>query len=311
MTVTKSRGATKKLGPISVGSKVVRFKVPNIDRRFTVHEDLICQTSRFFSTRLQKARKQACANDECCVCTEALNPTTKDLTFCHQCGQNMHELCLEAWKRTATSTPNPRTPRPPPTHQPNCPMCRAPWKNDPLLTHLVIDHAFYLDAESLQLYLDWLYSARLCISAQISRKTDAFNLVVLKLWGVATAVQDDAFKAVVVSTFFEEARARFWTESVQWAFVLRRCEDEVREFILEVSLVYIEPGWFAKEAGVWPSVFVRQLADVAMVNWAERKSFGELKKVWLDKLGGVGEEAEVVEEEEEEEEGEETIQMPT
>ena len=153
-----------------------------------------------------------------------------------------------------------------------------------------------LDAEAVQVYLDWLYTSNLQIRPTLSRKTDAFNLAILKLWAVANAIEDKTFKSVVITTFFTKARARFWTESVKWAFIERKGDDEVRDFVLTVSLTYIGPGWFSKEGKAWPGEFVRELADVAMTRWKERASFAELRSAWMGKVNTEGWE-------EEEEEG--------
>ncbi|KAF1934686.1 hypothetical protein EJ02DRAFT_489888 [Clathrospora elynae] len=288
MTISKSQGATKKLGPISVGNKVVRFKVGNVKRRFTVHEgtqitssrthsntktrrtlDLICRTSSFFKDHLQTRRKPISHSDECCVCAEALNTRTKDLAFCLKCGQNIHEVCIEAWKRSSSAHGKHHPPL-------TCPMCRAPWKNETLLTHLTVEAA--LDPTAVHAYLDWLYTHTLNIDQALSRKLDAFNVQVLALWAVAAAVQDAAFKSVVISTDFAEARARFWVDSVKWAFVGRRGNDEIRDYVIDIFMAYMEPGWFKKHAEKWPGTFVRELFDVAMMGWGARKSFGELRR---------------------------------
>ena len=165
-------------------------------------------------------------------------------------------------------------------------MCRTSWKNDPLRNHLAVGKE--LDAEAVQVYLDWLYTSNLQIQPTLSRKPDAFNLAVLKLWAVANAVEDKTFKSVVITAFFTKARARFWTESVKWAFVERRCDDEVRDFVLTVSLTYIGHGWFSKEGKDWPCEFVRELADVAMTRWKGRASFAELRSAWMDKVNTKG-----------------------
>jgi hypothetical protein len=161
-------------------------------------------------------------------------------------------------------------------------MCRASWKNESLPNYLDIKSE--LDGEAMQTYLDWLYTSTFCISENISRSTDAFNLVILKLWAVANAVEDQAFKSQVIVTYFEEARARFWNESVKWAFVDRQCDDEIRSFIIDMSLPYIEPGWFKNDGKNWPEAFVSELADVAMVQWRDRKGGRALRKIWMKKL---------------------------
>jgi hypothetical protein len=161
-------------------------------------------------------------------------------------------------------------------------MCRATWLTDPSLSQLDIKSE--LDPEAVQAYLDWLYTSDLRIDETIPKTDDAFNLHLLKLWAVAAVVQDENFKTLVITTFFDEAKARFWTDSVKWAFVNRKGNNEIRDFIIEISLAYIEPGWFKKEGSRWPEAFVRELADAAMVRWEQRKSFAEQKKMWMRKL---------------------------
>ncbi|EDU49262.1 hypothetical protein PtrSN002B_006840 [Pyrenophora tritici-repentis] len=298
MTVIKSRGATKKLGPISTGSKIVQFRIPSLDRRFAVHEgtqtlssksqyphsltitprllDLICRTSSFFKSQVQNKRKPVSPTDKCCFCLEALDPITSDISFCVQCGQNVHEVCMEDWRRSYYLDPNKEAPL---TYL----MCRASWTNDQLLSYLAVEKE--LDAEAVHIYLDWPYTSTLHIRSTLSRDTDAFNLVILKLWAVASAVEDTTFKAIVITTFFEQSRSVFTTESVKWAFVERKCDDEIRDFVLTVALTYLYPGWFRIWGDLWPDEYVRELADMAMTTWKERKSIGDLSKMWAEKLG--------------------------
>mgnify|MGYP006877402436 CR=1 FL=1 len=169
-------------------------------------------------------------------------------------------------------------------------MCRASWKNDTLLNQLDVETE--LDAAAIQIYLDWLYTSVLQIPATYSRITDAFNLLILKLWVVASAVEDKKFEAIVITTFFNETQTRFWTGSIKWAFVKRNCNDEIRNFILSVSLADLEPGWFSKEGDLWPDEYIRELADFAMVNWTERKRLAELRKMWMEKISAASMEEE-------------------
>ncbi|KAF2033321.1 hypothetical protein EK21DRAFT_58878 [Setomelanomma holmii] len=274
MTVSKSRGATRKLGAISVGSKIVRFRVHNIDRRFAVHEDLICRTSNLFKAQLQKNRKALPAEpegEECCVCQEDLDPITKDITYCVTCGQNVHDSCIEQWKQTNNTSGGDRTAA-------TCPMCRATWKNEPLLKYLSIDAS--LDAEAVQAYLDYLYSGTLHIPSSISRRTDPFNVALLKCWAVASAVSDSPFKTTVINTFFTEAKARIWTDSVKWAFTDGQANEEIKDFVMEVFMAFMKPGWFKNEGAKWPQGFVRELADRAFVGMRGRKSYQDIKREW-------------------------------
>ncbi|KAH5589137.1 hypothetical protein HBI45_223650 [Parastagonospora nodorum] len=280
MTVHKSRGSTKKLGPISIGNKIVRFRIPSIERRFTVHEDLICRTSTLFKKELQNNRKiveHAAEAEECCICQEVLDPTIKDIAYCVKCGQDIHDCCIEQWKRSSTTPIKPGAVRP----LPKCPMCRADWKTEPLIKSLALNDK--LDAEAVQRYLDWLYSGLLHIPATMSRKTEVFNLALIKCWAVAITMEDKCFKNVVVRTFFSEVTAQFWFESVRWAFANGGAKDEIKEFVIDVFMSDMEAGWFSKDGHNWPTEFVMVLADRAL-DGAARRSYDQVQKDWTKKL---------------------------
>ncbi|KAF7681379.1 hypothetical protein GT037_000355 [Alternaria burnsii] len=246
---------------LCIGNKIIRFKIPKLDRRFTVHEDLICRTSRFFEDRLQKHRKPISNSDECCVCAENLDATLKDISFCAKCGQNIHEVCIQAWKRSFTASVDEDS-------LPTCPMCRASWKNDPPLDHLDLKPG--LDPEAVQTYLDWLYTSAPHIPSQISSSKNASSLVMLKLWTVANAIEDPSFKAKVIITYFTKDPIPFPACSLKWAFVERKRDDEIREFIIDLGLEFIKPGVFKKASKIWPGAFIGELADAAMVRWRDR-----------------------------------------
>jgi hypothetical protein len=165
---------------------------------------------------------------------------------------------------------------------PTCPMCRAPWKNEPLLKSLHIPES--LDAQAVQGYLDWLYSGTLRVAPGISRKSDSFNVALLKCWAVAGAVQDECFRNVVVGAFFGEARARFWSDSVHWTFVEGGANEEIKGFVVEVFMAYMKPGWFGEQGNRWPEEFVRVLADKALEGMVGRKGYPDVKRKWLRNL---------------------------
>ncbi|EMD68786.1 hypothetical protein COCSADRAFT_178545 [Bipolaris sorokiniana ND90Pr] len=190
MAPTKSEDTSRKLEPISVSNRIVHFKVSNIERRFSTREgtrtpwlqnlsftlidsynlDRICKTSMFFIYRLQKCRKRMSPTDERCICTDTLDPVVKDISFCTNCGQNFHESCMETWgnyRRTARRRNSPA----------NCPTYRASWKTDSPLSNMNVETE--LDAEALQIYMDWVYTSRLEIPALISWGTNTFTLITL------------------------------------------------------------------------------------------------------------------------------------
>jgi hypothetical protein len=164
---------------------------------------------------------------------------------------------------------------------PTCPMCRAPWKNEPLLKHLSFDEK--LDAEAVQVYLDWVYSSMVRVPITYLRNTDTFNVMLLKCWAVASVVQDTSFRDIVIQTFFMEAGAGFWSSSVHWAFVEGNANNEIKDFVMDVFMAFIKPGWFVREGKKWPGVFVRSLAD-KMLKGTKREAYEEVKEAWLKKL---------------------------
>jgi hypothetical protein len=158
-------------------------------------------------------------------------------------------------------------------------MCRATWKSEPLLKYLSIEDK--LDAEAVQGYIDWLYSASLRVAPEISRRSDLFNLALLKCWAVASAVDDECFKRVVISTFFKDARAGFSSDSINWAFVEGHANEEIEGFVIEVFMAFIKPGWFGGRGDIWPENFVRVLADKALEGMVRRKGYTEVRRKWL------------------------------
>jgi hypothetical protein len=73
------------------------------------------------------------------MCLEHVDPGVDDTTFCQDdCGQNLHQKCLEQWKRI-----NP--------HRIACPMCRKVWSQK---VDGVVDVGKNLDPKDVQLYLE-------------------------------------------------------------------------------------------------------------------------------------------------------------
>jgi hypothetical protein len=238
------------------------------------HLDRICKTSRYFKDRLQKNRKAICPTDECCICTELLDPTLKDILFCVTCGQNFHENCIATWKQSSKATKNKKS-------STTCPVCRASWKTNSSQPQVAIESE--LDAEAAQIYMDWMYTSTLAIPATISRKTDAFNLIILKLWAVANAFEDVVFKREVITAFFAEAIECFGNESMMWTFAERKCGDEVREFIVDNLLARKTKRWIADNLKRMPSDFTRDLrrAEVERKGRNYREGY---EKVWMDRI---------------------------
>lgn len=169
---------------------------------------------------------------------------------------------------------------------PSCPMCRATWKEQPLLKSVSVREN--LDSGVVQMYIDWLYSRTLVIPTEISRKSDTFNVVLLKCWAVAAAMGDEMFRDAVIETFFAEAKARLWSESVKWTFVDDCGVKEIKDFVMEVFLAFVEPEWFRKESATWPEVFVGEVGE-RLLEGGRRREFDEIQRRWLlETLDGEG-----------------------
>ncbi|KAJ4384614.1 hypothetical protein N0V86_000214 [Didymella sp. IMI 355093] len=305
MTVFKSCGAAKKLGPIrydtlparrsllpetlltlySIGSKIVRFDIPNLTRRFTVHEDIICRTSKAFKAHLQRERKEIATS--CSICFDDLNAAAQDITFCEKCGQNFHEDCIDEWTADRTGANGPAT----------CPICRGQWipRGSSNFERLRVNQE--LDGQAVQIYLHWLYSGTITIDASVSRANDEFNVVLLQCWEVSDAVDDESFRGAVICTFFNEAEAHFWSKSINFAFVDGKGSDAMREFVMDIFLTLVGNNWFETKSTRWPEAFVRKLADHCMkkaLSGEKIKSYVEIEVAHFGPGGQREEEEEVV-----------------
>ncbi|OAK95110.1 hypothetical protein IQ06DRAFT_178030, partial [Phaeosphaeriaceae sp. SRC1lsM3a] len=259
----------------STGTKIVRFTIPSTSRRFTVHEDLICFTLTLFASKLQPHRKPVLPTSFCSICHDALDPIIKEISYCAACGQNIHTVCTEKWKQRQIMRNGSRGEEE--DALPSCPMCRATWKEQPLLKSVSVREN--LDSGVVQMYIDWLYSRTLVIPTEISRKSDTFNVVLLKCWAVAAAMGDEMFRDAVIETFFAEAKARLWSESVKWTFVDDCGVKEIKDFVMEVFLAFVEPEWFRKESATWPEVFVGEVGE-RLLEGGRRREFDEIQRRW-------------------------------
>jgi hypothetical protein len=108
---------------------------------FTIHEDLLCSSSKFFKEKLQKSRKAI--QGDCSICTEDVAGFAP-VDFCESCGQNFHTRCIDGWLQ----------------REQTCPLCRLEWPLPPQPRgEKVIKMPFrpcpvsYFDQ-----YMQWLYT---------------------------------------------------------------------------------------------------------------------------------------------------------
>lgn len=66
-------------------------------------------------------------------------------------------------------------------------------------------------------------------------ETDASNLPLLKCWELPTALEDPAFKDIIVRIFFTEAKTLFWGRRADFAFHADKISSaEKSGFVVEV-----------------------------------------------------------------------------
>lgn len=104
----------------------------------------------------------------------------------------------------------------------------------------------------------------------------------LKCWAVGNAVEDMAFRNDVATYFFAEAQTQFWKESVEWAFAEGNASNEIKEFVVEIFMAHMEPGWFKNDSKDWPDVFVREVAEMVFEqSQGKRMTFEEIRRSWM------------------------------
>ncbi|KAF1934687.1 hypothetical protein EJ02DRAFT_471714 [Clathrospora elynae] len=214
MVVIKARSATKRLGPISLGRTVTRFKTKNNGRHYTVHEGL-CQNFNTFKQRLQKDCKAV--DSESSICAEDLDPKIDDITFCRaKCGQGVHTNCKSGW-------------------------------NDHKPAHQLARSAVRARSGRRPTCLDWLYTCALQFDERVKRDGDEFNIVLLKAWNVSEGVKDESFRHSLVAEYCGHADVSgFRTESAKYTF--GPCGTHLmQEFFLDAFLDEIEPDWLQSQ----------------------------------------------------------------
>lgn len=204
--------------------RLVRIKVRNINRHFTVHADLLCATSKHFKKRLQEHRKPV--EGECSICYEVLDPAVADITFCGaQCGQNMHQHCVDKWMKTKDGAKT-------------CAFCRAAWKTRNPST-VALPSKTDLKSEAVQLYIDWLYSDTFRVNLDIAPDSDNYNVCLLEAWTVASAAQDTdcerAIMAHLMSQFNGLKNFGLGLASINYTFDTAWHKSAMRNFIRETT----------------------------------------------------------------------------
>ncbi|KAF1950276.1 hypothetical protein CC80DRAFT_242825 [Byssothecium circinans] len=248
--------SSKKPASLVLGSRITHFMVKNIDRRFAVHQDLICKSSRLFKTKLQEKRKEI--DGDCVICQETLAPQVSDITFCKAgCGQNIHEKCFKRWSAI----------------QSICPMCRVAWEDS---HEQLIEVNVSLNQHAVDLYIKWLYALGAItlldsLPESTSAAADRSTLHgLLSLHTVALEFQDTQFATEVLRTFLQhwkqEAKRISLAPLMRDVYEDKLIREYSRRFLVQAYLTVIEPGWFDGATEAFPSQFVADVGNALIVN---------------------------------------------
>jgi hypothetical protein len=219
----------------------------------TIHEDLLCNSSKYFKKRLEKDRKEV--DGECSTCHEDLDPEVDDITFCRSgCGQNIHEKCIEAWKKSQAGPPR-------------CPMCRKFWKLKP--EDLIEVEGEVVDREIARAYVNWLYTEKIHISRSYHHTDDDFNVQLLKAWRFAHISEDDSFKHAIIAKFVSSVEsgdnAGLGYHSIFYAYEEERWEvDSMPQFIVDACLMHPDFDAMDELFEEFPTDFTKELCLRAM-----------------------------------------------
>ncbi|KAJ4291006.1 hypothetical protein N0V90_010202 [Kalmusia sp. IMI 367209] len=134
---TRKRLSAEKSRKTIYGRNITRLHIGARERVFTVHEDVLCASSKFFREKVQPNRKEI--EGDCSICHEVMVIHSKELTFCTSCGGNFHHECIEDW--------HVQSPR-------RCPLCRSTWTQAPREQTLEFP-AF--EESTFGIYYEWIY----------------------------------------------------------------------------------------------------------------------------------------------------------
>jgi hypothetical protein len=166
------------------GNRILNIRVGPHNRIFSAHEDLLCSRSSYLKTKIQKARKDI--EGECAICHEDLSSRTKLITWCKECGQNLHQACMQQWMEKNKI----------------CPMCRAPWVKTPLLQNVVLGE---LNAEAFDVYVQWLYSHSIP-AYEADGDINARCVRLIRAHVLSDNLQDTLFQQAVRRELIDEAQ---------------------------------------------------------------------------------------------------------
>lgn len=233
------------------GRRVLELQIGAKKVPFSVHEDLLCSQSGYFKLRFQKNRRDI--EGDCPICQEEVESVIADVTYCKECGQNLHTACMSKWLRNSKT----------------CPMCRAEW-----MTKTACPTTKYtaLDPEAFEVYYQWLYSARFPIYNADKKDPDARCLRLLKSHLLGSKLDDAIFQKAVVKEIIRTAlsnTAVIRCTAVRYAYKSTTGPCILREFMVDMYAI-CAPSTSLKDES-FPHEFVRDLAQALLDSRREEK----------------------------------------
>ena len=173
--------------------------------------------STYFKDRFQKERKVI--EGQCVICHGDLDTLKKPLTYCKECGNNLHEHCKERWSRTSNTFPT----------------CRTDWDETPLIRSANLDE---VNADGYHVYAQWLYGCNIPTFA--ADKEDVWLRItrLVKSHALGEISNDIEFVQVVRKEIVKCSQEIGYvvTAAIQKAYEITEGPCALRKFFIELYL---------------------------------------------------------------------------
>lgn len=150
-----------------------------------------------------------------------------------------------------------------------CPMCRKIWRQSSE-EPIALDAA--LDADGVQLYLDWLYTDRLQLSTHVLRHREEYSLLMFKAWTVSDVLQDADFRHALIANILSTGPVLYTTSVMRYIFV-EKPSLTMKAFVLDTMRASQNPDKLIGKIPTYPIELTQALCCALL------KSSGEPLKV--------------------------------
>jgi hypothetical protein len=142
----------------------------------------------------QRGRKPI--EGDCAICQRSLELGIEELTFCKNCGNNLHSECTNDWKTTETRTKESAT----------CPFCTKVWSfswRDRVHTLTLND----VDPEGFKVYIEWIYKERILYDTGSQAEDGREGIVnfrpLVHAYHIGDRLEDQKFQDAILKAFME------------------------------------------------------------------------------------------------------------